>query len=281
MKVLVKPQLSHHINPLQSFVDGLKKHNISVDVFDKHSTSNFDKYDFAVAWGLRNCLNIQELGVKNVVVIENAYLNNIQGPDKEWVSIGWNGLNGRADFCNNNSPEDRWKKHFNDGRLLDYSDGDYIFIPLQIKGDQSLRYVDKKITYQKICEEIRKYTDLPIIIKDHPTRESSQTKVVGINDLRYIDRKIPIEKAIKNAKVVVTINSNAGVDAIIGGKPVINLDHGSMVWDIAEHDFTRINLPYWPDRTQWCNNIAYAQWHPNEIINGEAWEHLKKKFNND
>ena len=59
------------------------------------------------------------------------------------------------------------------------------------------------------------------------------------------------------------------------------MDCGSMVWDIAERDFTRINLPHWPDRTQWCNDIAYAQWHPTELESGEAWEHLKIKINND
>ena len=88
---------------------------------------------------------------------------------------------------------------------------------------------------------------------------------------------MPIEKAISKAKVVVTINSNAGVDAALAGKPVISLDRGSMVWDISEHDFKNINNPKFNNRTQWCNDIAYAQWHPSELESGEAWNHLKGK----
>ena len=87
-----------------------------------------------------------------------------------------------------------------------------------------------------------------------------------------------IEKAISKAKVVVTINSNAGVDAALAGKPVIALDQGSMVWDISAHDFKNINSPKLNDRAQWCNDIAYAQWHPSELKSGEAWEHLKKLY---
>lgn len=281
MKALIKPQLQHHISPLQNIANGLSKHGVKYDLFSREKLDSIKSYDFGVVWGLKNALLLKQYGIKNVLIIENAYLNNIQGPNKEWVSCGWNGLNGRADFCNKNSQSDRWNKHFNDGRLLEYSDGKYILIPLQIQHDQSLKYVNKNISYQRICEEIRKFTDLPIIIKDHPTRPGTQRKIISIKNLKYIDPKIPIEKAIKYAKVVVTINSNAGVDSVIAGKPVINMDCGSMVWDIAERDFTRINLPHWPDRTQWCNDIAYAQWHPTELESGEAWEHLKIKINND
>ena len=90
-------------------------------------------------------------------MIENSYLNNVQSKKgKVWLSHGWNGLNGRADFCNENSPNDRWNKHFNDGRLLDYSDGDYILIPLQIKNDMSIQ--GRGFQYQTIVNEIRNPT---------------------------------------------------------------------------------------------------------------------------
>jgi hypothetical protein len=214
--------------------------------------------------------------VENVVIIENSYLNNIQSQKgKVWMSYGWNGLNGRADFCNQHSLNDRWNKHFNDGRLLDYSDGDYILIPLQIKNDMSI--AGRGFQYQTIVNEIRKFTNLPIKIKQHPTADDQWEKILGKN-ISYINRFMPIKDAIKGAKVVVTINSNAGVDAVLAGKPVVALDKGSMVYDIASHDFSKLLVPNWPDRTQWCNDIAYAQWKPDEVIAGEAWEHLKQKL---
>src|SRR5210317_1769342 len=141
-----------------------------------------------------------------------------------------------------------------------------------------LKMICPYIMYQKICEEIRNFTDLPIKIKEHPTLLSSWPKVIGVKDVSYLPRMMPIGDAVKNAKVVVAINSNSCVDSLIAGKPVINLDEGSMTWDIAERDFTRINLPPWPDRSQWCNNMAYCNWNPEDLRKGEAWEVLKKKL---
>jgi hypothetical protein len=277
MKIIGHGNLNHSLNPVRNFCEGACKHGCSVFYTKRNQIEYTDlsQFDVIVHWSVRNYGRTLLKERSNVIVLENAYLNNIQGPMKEWVSAGWNGLNGRADFCNENSPNDRWKRHFDDGRLLDYSDGDYILIPLQIKSDASIQ--GRGFDYQSIVNEIRKFSDLPIKIKQHPTADDQWPRVLG-KDISYLNRFMPIEKAVKGAKVVVTINSNAGVDAVLAGKPVVALDKGSMVYDIAMHDFTNLNVPKWPDRTQWCNNIAYAQWHPDELRSGEAWEHLKQKL---
>ena len=276
MKILcvVRKDFRHHIQCVSNMVEGIKKHGNYL--FHEYTYKNppKGKYDLSVSWGIRNGVALNNYSKYNII-IENAPLNNIQGANKEWVSCGWNGLMGHADFCNENSSNDRWKKHFDDGRLLNYSDGDYILIPLQIKTDMSI--AGKGYSYQTIVNEIRKFTDLPIKIKQHPTADDGWGKFLGKN-ISYIDRFMPIKDAIKGAKVVVTINSNAGVDAVLGGKPVIAIDKGSMAYDIAQHDFTNLHVPKWPDRTQWCNNIAYAQWSPKEVKGGEAWDHLKQKL---
>ena len=281
MNVLAYGNLKHHINPIRNFGTGLKRHGLKVkyigtqEVGVKYMVSDLIKdYDFVVCWAMRAHNWFKELGFKNILVMENAPLNNQQGPKKEWTSCGWNGLMGRANFFNKNMPDDRWKKHFNDGRLLDYSDGDYILIPLQIRSDMSI--VGRGFNYQTIVDEIRKFTDLPIKIKQHPTADDKWPKVLGKN-VSYVNRFMPIQEAIKGAKIVVTINSNVGVDAVLGGKPVVALDKGSMVYEIAQHDFTNLHVPKWPDRTQWCNDIAYAQWRPDELRNGDQWETLKQK----
>lgn len=279
MKFVACCTLTHHTNPIKNFVKGLKKHgHTDIDVYTleqfKKGCDIGKQYDVAFCWGSRNFYGLSKIA-KNVIVIENSYLNNVQSKEKFWLSFGWNGLNGRADFCNQNSSNDRWNKHFNDGRLLDYSDGDYILIPLQIKNDASI--YGKGFSYQTIVDSIRKFTDLPIKLKQHPTANDGWPRVRGEN-VSYVQRFMPIEDAIKGAKVVVTINSNAGVDAVLAGKPVVALDKGSMVYDIAAKDFTNLNVPKWPDRTQWCNNIAYAQWKPDEVASGETWDHLKQKL---
>jgi hypothetical protein len=279
MRVLVNAVLSHHHKAIDNFLVGFNKEKHEIHNSNPSSLPN-GLYDICICWGVSQMEKLKKFAkIENFVILENSYLNNVQGKGKEWVSAGWNGLNGRADFCNKNSPDDRWKKHFNDGRLKEYTDGDYILIPLQIQGDQSLNYIwSSVLNYQYICETIRKFTDLPIIIRDHPTRPNTQPKIEGVKNVKYDDFKLPIQTAIGGAKCVVTINSNAGVDSVLGGKPVISLDKGSMVWNISDHDFKGINSPKFYDRTQWCNDIAYAQWHPSELKSGEAWEHLKKLY---
>jgi len=278
MKILGYGNLEHARNPVRNFCEGLKRHGITDIRYAKRNELtkiNLDDYDVIVHWSVRGMAQKMFKEKRNVVILENAFLNNIQGPTKYWVSAGWNGLNGRADFCNQNMPDDRWKKHFDDGRLLDYSDGDYILIPLQIKTDMSI--AGRGYNYQTIVDRIRVFSDLPIKIKQHPTADDQWPKILG-KDVTYLNRFMPITEAVKGAKVVVTINSNSGVDAVLAGKPVVALDEGSMVYDIAANDFTNLHVPKWPDRTQWCNNIAYAQWKPNEMLKGEAWETLKQKL---
>ena len=278
MKILGYGNLEHARNPVRNFCEGLKRHGITDIRYAKKNELtkiNLDDYDVIVHWSVRGMAQKMLKEKRNVIILENAFLNNIQGPTKYWVSAGWNGLNGRADFCNQNMPDDRWKKHFDDGRLLDYSDGDYILIPLQIKTDMSI--AGRGYNYQAIVDRIRVFSDLPIKIKQHPTADDQWPKILG-KGVTYLNRFMPITEAVKGAKVVVTINSNAGVDAVLAGKPVVALDEGSMVYDIAANDFTNLHVPKWPDRTQWCNNIAYAQWKPDEMHDGEAWEILKQKL---
>lgn len=278
MKILGYGNLEHARNPVRNFCEGLKRHGITDIYYAKKNELtkiNLDDYDVIVHWSVRGMAQKMLKEKRNVIILENAFLNNDQGPTKYWVSAGWNGLNGRADFCNQNMPDDRWKKHFDDGRLLDYSDGDYILIPLQIKTDMSI--AGRGYNYQVIVDRIRVFSDLPIKIKQHPTADDQWPKILG-KDVTYLNRFMPITEAVKEAKVVVTINSNSGVDAVLAGKPVVALDEGSMVYDIAANDFTNLHVPKWPDRTQWCNNIAYAQWKPDEMHDGEAWEILKQKL---
>jgi len=131
------------------------------------------------------------------------------------------------------------------------------------------------MNYQTITNNIRQYTDLPIHFRKHPHKlcAGMQTPSGCITS-----PAATLEEALAGARTCVTINSNSGVDAILAGTPVINLNKGSMVWNIAQHDYDLIDKPPHPNRERWKNNIAYTQWSPEEIENGEAWKHLKKKF---
>jgi hypothetical protein len=258
---------THQVDTAKQFINGLKRHDVSAELkigFSADSTS-----DLTVVWGMRGAKIVRPN--KDFLLMERSYFED----RFKWISLGYNDLNNRGEFYNTNMPSDRWNKHFNDGRMKEWNPiGDHVLLTLQIRGDNSLNHVN--VNYQQIVNEIRKNTDLPIYVRDHPHRKNTWGKLNGVH---YADTNIPIAEAIRKAKVVVTINSNSGVDAILEGTPVLNIDHGSMVWDLAmQNDFSNIDTPPIPNREQWAYDTSYCQWLPSEIENGDAWAHLKQRY---
>ena len=87
-----------------------------------------------------------------------------------------------------------------------------------------------------------------------------------------------LESEILNSQVVLGYNTNALVEAVCLGKPVIALSNESMTWDISDSLENLESLNYQINRTQWLYDMAYTQWTPEEIANGTAWEHLKQGY---
>lgn len=247
---------------------GLKKHGINATI----GNSANSQYDLIVCWGQRT-MNMLKPFAKDILMMERAYFED----RFHYTSLAFNGLNGKGNFINKNSPPDRWNTLFNDGRLLPWSSGDYILITTQIIGDASLTGIT--VDYNKIADTLMPL-GIPVKVRYHPgskTRPGSKNliKRSGVGELPYSESLLD---QIKNAKALVTISSNTGVDAILAGTPVLNYSDYSMVWDIAMKDPMEIANPPFPDRTQWCYDMSYTQWSPEEIKNGDAWEHLKKYY---
>lgn len=279
MKILIwDPQNYKPMEIGLSFAEGLKKHNIDFEFSADPHKENFrnKKVDLLVHWG-RTIKRADEVNLKykDYLKAERAFFEDRY----VWASYGFNGLNNRADFCNENMPSDRWEKHFNDGRMKEWNPkGDYILLCEQIRGDSSLIHYDAN--YTKIINDIRAHTDLPIHVKKHPrVRPKTEWSYVK-KGVKFLDKTVPINEAINKCKVVVSVNSNVGVDATLAGKPTIALDKGSMVWNLAEKNYDRINddIPEPTNRMQWAYNMAYTQWLSDEVKNGETWEHLKKYY---
>jgi len=265
--ICYKQNMDHQTTLAKQVAKGFIVHGIETELIPNTPTK---KYDLLVCWGERWRLNIKDKAT-NVLVAERAYFQD----RFEWVSLGFNGLNGRADFLNKNSPSDRWLKYFNDGRMKEWSSGDYILLTLQIPGDASL--TGTNITYPEIIKNLRKYSEYPIKIRMHPSRPN-RLSISEERNVSFSDFNTPIEVEAEKAKVVVTISSNSGVDATLAGTPVLNFNNHSMVWDLAMKDYKQIDNPPFPDRIQWAYDVSYAQWLPSEIESGDAWEHLKRKY---
>ena len=259
------PHQKHH---LQLFAEGLKRHDQSYETIQ--IGSRITMCDLAVFWGAHQqaIIDLQESSGNDFLVMERGYFGNRM----KMTSIGYNGLNGRANFLNENSPGDRWLKHgciWKDWKTT----GDYILIMGQVIGDASIKHVDFVRWIRETSYELRLIYDLPIRCRPHPKGPKNRhSPCFQFDDIS----ENTLAEDLKKAFMAVTFNSNSGVDAILAGVPVVACDPGSMAWPVAVHGFSE--RPIRPVRIQWAHDLAYCQWTELEIKDGTAWEHLKQKY---
>lgn len=267
----------HHAEAAQDFAAGCKRHGLTVGIWPE-SDGAATTADLAVMWGAR-MLSIQERQARrgrDFMIMENGFVGprEVFGPRAvpgAYISLGYNGLNGRADFMNTGAPADRLAPL--DGWLGPEPEGErdgYILLIGQVAGDASLAGVNIDQWYRDAVMRLRgRFGDKPIVFRPHPlhARLAPAGAVVNLGQR--------LEDALEGAAFVVTYNSNTGVDAVLAGVPVIACDEGSMVWRVAGQGLeARPVCPSGLMRRQWLANISYAQWTRDEIRSGAAWDHL-------
>ena len=256
-----------------AFCVGLNKHGVTHDKY-KHSTNKVlsNHYDLICFWAWRyeSIIKTQRNRGKDVLVLERGYFND----RFKYTSLGFNGLNGHADFLNKNMPDDRWNKHGVPVKEWKNGGGN-ILIMGQVPGDASIKNYNLTQKYNEVVNEIRRYTDRPIIFRPHPIA-AKRGRGIPVKDVKISSNSL--DKDLKSAWCTVSINSNSGVDSVLAGVPAFTLDKGAMAYQVTSQDLSKIEQPYKPDRTQWLSNLGYTQWTTDEMASGEAWEHLKRKY---
>lgn len=260
MKIYVKP-IGAIPDVTNRVVDGFRAHGHQVCVGGPDY--RIKEYDLVVFWGHRKKNLIRDAGKANIpyLVCELGYL----GDRMTWMSMGYNGLNGRADFLNENVPPDRWEKYWADTVKPWREGGDYALIMGQVPGDAALAHVDINQFYHDAAIKAKEQYG-KVYFRPHP-----QVKDMTISGAANIESSL--SEALSEAAVVITCNSNSGVDAVMAGIPTVAMDIGSMAWDVTTHDIS--HPPIRPDRSDWGRKLAYCQWLPDEVQSGLAWEHLK------
>jgi hypothetical protein len=208
----------------------------------------------------------QNLRGLKCLILETGYINRGSGEDNHYA-LGWNGLNGRADFRNKDMPSDRAEK-LRVGLQPWKDTGDYILLCGQVPWDASVDFTDHVTWLNHASEIIHKGSLKPILFRPHPL-----ARIPPLDGCGYSTR--PLEEDLEGAAACVNYNSNTGVDAILAGVPTHTFDIGSMIYSVSSHDW-EIGKPFKPDRQQWLNDICYAQWTPQELRSGEAWKHILK-----
>ena len=200
----------------------------------------------------------------DVVILETGYINRGDGENHHYA-VGLNGLNGRADFRNSNSPPDR-------AELLGicprpFRTGRNVILCGQVPWDASVDHTDHICWLARTADMLAGLTERPVIFRPHPLADLPPFKGMGYS-------KAPLKEDLFDAHAVVTFNSNSAVEALLEGVPVFAEDEGSMVWNVCNRHLKDIDYPTKHYRAQWFNDLAYAQWTIPEIAEGKAWNHL-------
>lgn len=223
-------------------------------------------------------LEVQKYLGKRTLVLEKGFVNR-----DAFFSVGWGGLNGRADFRNEGCPRDRAIEL---GITLSPWDlfGENFLIIGQVPWDASVEHTNFFKWLAECLIHLKRLSDTPVVFRPHPKAAgdfSELYKEIASYGVAIAgDESQSLSEALKVAKAVITFNSNTGVDAVIAGKPVVTFDAGSMVWGITKHRLEYLLDPglliAGVDRNQWLSDLAYAQWTEEEMADGKAWQWLTR-----
>jgi len=158
--------------------------------------------------------------------------------------------------------------------------GDHIILAHQCHGypwSYEREPNDRRVWYKHVVATLQRITDRPIVFKPHPKEEQDAHQLYGelcaIAPGRVVFRDWSLTELFHNAWALVTYDSNAAVEAVIGGIPVFT-GGCTMAGPVANRDLLFIEHPRLLDRTQWFNWVAWTQWTEAEMEEGLPWQAL-------
>lgn len=258
LAIVASSSSSHQRLLGEALVSGFKNHG--VNAFVVPSQHHARQYLHISVWGWR--LGQVLAGMKrDVLVMERAYL----GDRFRYFSLGWNGLNGRADFGQPKVDlEARFQEHFSHLYKPWDPRGSYVLLCGQVPGDAALGGRDLRPWYAEKARAAAAFYGLPVRFRPHPL-----AKAKGINPAipGAPEMACSYEEALEGARVVVTFSSNSGVDALMAGKPTVAFDEGSMTWGTSFSDFS-LDDSEPAGRLEWAQRLSGCQWLPEEVATG-------------
>lgn len=260
--IVARPGSQHQESWGGAFAAGLRRHGWGVDIGHRAVPA-----DLLVFWGVRNssAIEMQKRHGGDVCILERGFL----GDRFKWASVSFGGLlNGRAAFRGVSSDPSRFNANF--GHLMRpwRRQAGYALLIGQVPGDMSLAavgghldrwYADTAAELQRLGYEVR--------FREHPEAVKRGYYAPRLDGV--VTMKGELASAIRAAELVVTFNSNTGVESVLAGIPTMASDVGSMAWPVTSHVPGDVIVC---EREEWAAQLAWKQWTMDEIASGYCWE---------
>ena len=245
---------------------------------------HYSNYDVAVIWSVLwngRMTHNKQVWEQNRKLNRPVIVLEVGGIERgtTW-KVGLNGINRDAYFGDKDNDRTRA-----DGLGLVCkpwrSNGDFILVCGQ--HDKSLQWQNMPRMsnwFLNTYDEIRKYTQRPIVFRPHPRCRLEHIE----RGLKNVYRQEPqhvngtyddFDMGFSNVWATVSYSSNPGTHSCINGVPAFVSTH-SLAYDVGNDiDFLYdIENPLMPDRQQWLNDYAHTEYTIEEISHGIPLNHL-------
>ena len=282
-------------NILYYMIDGV---NASGDTGRNHFDFNALECDVAVLQGFvhehsknaphlrlrRDVLNLQKTtGKRTLVADSNLFLwVNKSNKPHHYLRYSWDGVFRKTGFYFdkdiNPSRWDQIRNQLNISVKPYRQHGKHILLCLQRNGGWSMKNYDVMQFCHQTIQEIKQYTDRPIVVRGHPGDKKTAIYLKLSYPNVTVSVNPSIEQDLENAWATVTYNSSPGVASLINGVPVFQKDPDpeySMYGEIANFDMSKIENPNMPNIYPWLQRIAMCHWNFDELSDGTAWKFMR------
>jgi len=284
---LNKQEPGRKVDTLTAFAQGARAAGVRVHVETKYVHSPA-KLAVILGWPspMQHAVNIKFR--QEVVNKQKEQGNHVMGIDancfkfadqeSRYLRYSINGVfYDTSEYANKNSDAVRWNQLSHDTglSLKDWNQtGEYILLLIQRDGGWGMKGLDPVQWSANKIKEIRKYSNLPIVLRPHPGKVADLRQLVGPGISISDSTKISLLDDLSKAKASFVFNSSSGVASVLSGVPLWVDDSSSVCWDVANKDVSTINLPQPFNRQQWLNNLAACHWTDDESRQGLVY----KKF---
>ena len=219
---------------------------------------------------------------RTIIVDSNLFLYKDPENKNRYLRLSYDGIfPNTGEYCYDNPDPKRWeqiRKNIGFDLRPWRNDGNHILICLQRNGGWSMKGLGVVDFFKNTVNEIRKYSDRPIVVRTHPGDKKAllySKDIVGKNI--SLSNNKSLEQDLKNAWASVVYNSSPSVASVIEGVPCFVLDSEySQSADVANLELKDIENPNMPERLPWVQKLAQCHWNNTELANGTAWTHMRR-----